>query len=237
MNARDLLSASETTAARQGVFHEQVLEHCTTADVPHLSIEHARLHDLTIIPVRDGENVEQWYAEAVIFGSGRPTMILPETPRRERAPSLDTVAVAWDFNRPAARAVADALPLLERAKRVRVVTVTNEKTIGSTRSGAELAKHLARHGVEIVGATLRLKGGASARCWRPMWPPRMPTSWSWALSGTRGSARSFSAAQPRASWPALPSRCSCHIRSTSAGGKRVLSRAAEACRYEHLPPG
>src|SRR5215208_1468980 len=46
MNARDLLSAFESTATRQDVFHEQVLEHCTTADVPDLLIEHARLHDL-----------------------------------------------------------------------------------------------------------------------------------------------------------------------------------------------
>ncbi|MCI3953839.1 MAG: Universal stress protein UspA, partial [Burkholderiales bacterium] len=67
-----------------------------------------------------------------------------------RAPSLDTVAIAWDFSRPAARAVADALPLLERAKRVRVVTVVNEKDIASRRSSAELARHLARHGIDIV---------------------------------------------------------------------------------------
>jgi nucleotide-binding universal stress UspA family protein len=39
---------------------------------------------------------------------------------------------------------------LERAQRVVVVTVTNEKVIDTKRSGAELAKHLARHGVEVV---------------------------------------------------------------------------------------
>jgi nucleotide-binding universal stress UspA family protein len=40
--------------------------------------------------------------------------------------------------------------MLEKAKRVRVVTVTNEKVIDTKRSGEELAKHLARHGVQVV---------------------------------------------------------------------------------------
>src|SRR5206468_337750 len=61
---------------------------------------------------------------------------------------LLAVIVAWDFSRPATRAVADAMPILEKAKRVCVLTVTKEKVIDTRRSGAELAKHLARHGVD-----------------------------------------------------------------------------------------
>ena len=89
-------------------------------------------------------------AEAIIFGSGLPTMILPQVRKRAGEFALNTVVVAWDFGRPAARAVADALPLLEKAKRVFVLTVTNEKVIDTKRSGAELAKHLARHGVNVT---------------------------------------------------------------------------------------
>ena len=51
---------------------------------------------------------------------------------------------------PAARAVADAIPLLEKAKRVHILTVTNEKAIDSNRSSAELARNLARHGIDVV---------------------------------------------------------------------------------------
>jgi len=68
------------------------------------------------------------------------------------------VVVAWDFSRPAARAVADALPLLEKAKQVYVVTVSNEKAIESRRSGTELAKHLKRHGVDAVLDTVDAAG-------------------------------------------------------------------------------
>jgi nucleotide-binding universal stress UspA family protein len=66
--------------------------------------------------------------------------------------------VAWDFSRPATRAVADAMPILEKAKRVCVLTVTNEKSIDTRRSGAELAKHLARHSVEVVLDEVDAKG-------------------------------------------------------------------------------
>jgi nucleotide-binding universal stress UspA family protein len=59
---------------------------------------------------------------------------------------------------PAARAVADALPLLTRAKRVHIVTVSNEKRIDTRRSGPELARHLARHGVDVILETVDAAG-------------------------------------------------------------------------------
>jgi nucleotide-binding universal stress UspA family protein len=68
------------------------------------------------------------------------------------------VIVAWDFSRPATRAVADAMPILEAAKRVCVLTVSNEKAIDTRRSGPELAKHLSRHGVEVVLDEIDAKG-------------------------------------------------------------------------------
>jgi hypothetical protein len=42
------------------------------------------------------------------------------------------------------------MSILQRAKKVRVVTVTNEKRIETRRSGPELARHLASHGVEVI---------------------------------------------------------------------------------------
>jgi nucleotide-binding universal stress UspA family protein len=84
-----------------------------------------------------------------MFGSGRPTLILPQKPR-SRPFELGTVAVAWDFSRAAARAVSDAMPLLEKAKRVRVVTVLNEKRLDRKHSAEELSKNLSRHGIDVV---------------------------------------------------------------------------------------
>ena len=95
------------------------------------------------------EAYDQWYAEAVIFGSGKPTLVLPERPRA-RPFELNTAVVAWDFSRAAARAIADAIPILEKAREVRIVTVANEKVLDSKHSAEELAKNLSRHGIDVI---------------------------------------------------------------------------------------
>jgi nucleotide-binding universal stress UspA family protein len=146
-NAQDLLAAFEAAAQKSGLLHEIVLERCLTSEVPDLLVEYARLRDLTIVPVP--ESYDQWYAEAVIFGSGRPTLVIPEAPS-SKAVELNRVLVAWDFSRAAARAVSDAIPILEKAPEVCILTVTNEKAIPSKRSSYELAKNLSRHRIDVV---------------------------------------------------------------------------------------
>ncbi|MFB6451085.1 universal stress protein [Bradyrhizobium tunisiense] len=146
-NVNALLAAFEASAVKAGVRHETIIEQCATADEAAMLVDYAKLRDLTIMAVPEFH--ERWHAEEVIFGSGRPTLILPATPRPRRF-RLDAVCVAWDFSRTAARAVSDALSLLERAKTVRVVTVTNEKALDSKHSAEELGKNLARHGIEVV---------------------------------------------------------------------------------------
>lgn len=149
-NAKTLLTAFQDAAEKRGVFQDRILERCLTSEAPGVLVEYARLRDLTIVPVPVGDYFDQWYAEAIIFGSGHPTLVLPHTRKRAGAFALDVVAVAWDFSRPAARAVADALPLLEKAKKVHVLTVANEKVIESRRPTAEFAKYLGRHDVDVV---------------------------------------------------------------------------------------
>lgn len=143
-NAQNLLTSFESAAETAGLLHENLLRRCYTSDT---FVEYARLRDLTIVSVP--ESHDQWYAEAVIFGSGKPTLALPERPRTQSF-ELNTVLVAWDFSRTAARAIADAVPVLEKAKRVQVVTVFNEKALGTTHSAEEVAKNLSRHGVNVT---------------------------------------------------------------------------------------
>jgi nucleotide-binding universal stress UspA family protein len=157
-NAQQLLTAFQGVAEKSGVFQERILEQCLTSEVPDIFIEYARLRDLTIVPVPEGDYIDQWYAESIIFGSGRPTVVLPHTRKQTGSFALDTVIVGWDFSRPATRAIADAMPILEKAKRVCVLTVIKEKSFDTRRSGAELAKHLARHGVDVVLDEIDAKG-------------------------------------------------------------------------------
>src|SRR5215467_482089 len=157
-NAQQLLAAFQDAAEKRGIFQDRISEHCLTSEVPELLVEYSRLRDLTIVPVPEGDYLHQWYAESVIFGSGRPMVVLPHVRKRTGTFALDTVIVAWDFSQPATRAIADTMPILEKAKRVCVLTVTKEKAIGTRRSGAELAKHLARHGVDVVLDEVDAKG-------------------------------------------------------------------------------
>jgi nucleotide-binding universal stress UspA family protein len=63
--------------------------------------------------------------------------------------TLERVVVCWDGGRTAARAIADALPLLVRAKQVEVVVVTEPRK-SSEVDDTHMAEHLARHGVPAV---------------------------------------------------------------------------------------
>ncbi len=149
-NARALIEAFESAAAKRGVPHEHYVEACENAQVPDIVTEYARLSDVTLIPVGHEAGFQQFIAETVIFHAGRPVIVLPTPPKRAASGAFERIGVAWDFSRPAARALADAIPLLQNAKTVRVVTVTDEKEIETRRSGAELARHLSFHGIEVV---------------------------------------------------------------------------------------
>ena len=85
--------------------------------------------------------------EAALFESGRPVLIVPYI--QKAGLKLDRAMVCWDGSRNAARAIADALPLLARAKAVEVVIVTGEPGKERRDRGADIAHHLARHGLKV----------------------------------------------------------------------------------------
>lgn len=159
-NAQDLLATFESTAQKSGVAHEIVLDRCLSSEVPDVLVEYARFRDLAIVPVP--ESYDPWYAEAIIFGSGRPTIVLPEA-SAAREFGLNRVLIGWDFSRAAARAVSDAIPIMEKAREVCILTVTNEKVIPSRRSSSELAKNLSKHGIDVVVEEVDAAGRAIGR--------------------------------------------------------------------------
>jgi nucleotide-binding universal stress UspA family protein len=112
---------------------------------------HARYVDLVILGQRNPESedaaFERMRPEQVTLASGRPILIIPYAGRF--AALGRNVLVAWNASREAARAVADAMPLLAMAETVTVLSV--DPQIGpdaqSELPGADIALHLARHGV------------------------------------------------------------------------------------------
>ena len=109
----------------------------------------ARRFDLAIVGQvePDGSPVQAMVCESTLFESGRPMIIVPYV---QMAPlKLDRIMVCWDGSRPAARAIADAMPLLKRAKNVEVVSVTSERGKQDEIGGADMGHHLARHGLKV----------------------------------------------------------------------------------------
>jgi nucleotide-binding universal stress UspA family protein len=62
---------------------------------------------------------------------------------------LDRVMVCWDGSRAAARAVADAMPFLHKAKQVEIVIIATGRPKSDEVPGADLGQHLARHGLKV----------------------------------------------------------------------------------------
>lgn len=87
--------------------------------------------------------------EAALFKTGRPVLVVPYAvaPRPPRH-----AVIAWNASREASRAVHDALPLLALMDRVTVLVVEPEANPGQhgEEPGADIARHLARHGLEVV---------------------------------------------------------------------------------------
>ncbi|WP_188311867.1 universal stress protein [Salinarimonas soli] len=150
--ARELVAAFEAEAAARGLAHEARVAPANTVQTPALIRDHARLSDLAILPLGPTPDFRNIVAETVIFEAGRPVLVVPEA--AGRAPALDHVVLAWDFGRPAARALADALPLLRRAGRVEVVAVETGGPAASSRTGDDLLRHIAHHGVAGTFTTI-----------------------------------------------------------------------------------
>lgn len=107
----------------------------------------ARTRDLTLVAIGPAVQADRDLAEAVLFGSGRPVLVYPEGAEIAPADGFDTIAIAWDGSARAARAVADALPILKRARAVRIFTALGDKPQAVKGAAAELVRHLAAHGI------------------------------------------------------------------------------------------
>jgi nucleotide-binding universal stress UspA family protein len=143
--AQAALEAVAQRAREVGVSIETVMLDLATGAVGTEVSRLARYFDATVLQQPDPAGPETGdLIEAVLFGSGRPVLIVPFS---QAAFHLRTVVVAWDEGRPAARAVADALPLLAMAERVEVVTVGDLRR-DPNRHSSNMVRHLARHGIE-----------------------------------------------------------------------------------------
>jgi nucleotide-binding universal stress UspA family protein len=155
--------SSERAHAVRSMFDRFVLQHdvilsearpgagCATASFAavtgreeDLVAQQARLADLTVVPHPDaGEDVSSSDAlHAVLFDSGRPVLISPQT-----APATigTRICMGWNGTAESASAVFAALPWLQRAEAVRILSADGYQRRGP--AAPDLAAYLALHDV------------------------------------------------------------------------------------------
>jgi len=139
----------EESARRQGVSAESHRLDANFAGAGEQFATLARRFDLSVVTQAEPRKVvpEGMIIEAALFDSGRPVLAVPYI--QKTGLTLDRVMVGWDGSRNAARAVGDAMPFLTRAKAVEVVMVTAERAKSDEMPGADIAHHLARHGLNV----------------------------------------------------------------------------------------
>lgn len=145
-------------ALRQRFAHAEVPVEVRVADAvsvfpQNTATMHARHADLTVLPAMPRDGAESMlvhdHFHDLLRHSGRPVLVVPADSKAQLPPRR--VVVAWKPTAQAARAVGDALPFLQAAELVSVVVI--DPKIGEAAYGAEpgadIAAHLARHGVKV----------------------------------------------------------------------------------------
>jgi nucleotide-binding universal stress UspA family protein len=120
--------------------------------VPYL-VQYARTADLVILGKAEsnGRNI----AHDVVFGGGVPVIVVPPV---EHDGIGQRVAIAWNGSREAARAVKDALPILERAASVTILCVNQLAAGQNAQPGDDLARALRSHGIDAAVDNVVRKG-------------------------------------------------------------------------------
>ena len=113
---------------------------------------YARLFDITALgmhehPDAPGQSHIEIYPDRVTFDSGRPVMIFPAGYRG--SVFNNKAVVAWDGGRAAARALADAMNILETEVSVEIVSV-GRAPLADSLPGIDVATVLARHDVSVT---------------------------------------------------------------------------------------
>ena len=117
----------------------------------------ARHFDLTILAQpRERNGEDALMAESALLESGRPVLFVPHI--QSRPPKIGRVVVAWDGSRTAARALADAQGILEKAGAIDVVSIADPRLGYKELPGFNITRHLARHGLNAELKRLPMSG-------------------------------------------------------------------------------
>jgi nucleotide-binding universal stress UspA family protein len=142
----NLKAAFEAALAREGIMGEWRQVEGTTPEILAL---HGRYADLLVLGQDDPESDSADLLETVLFDSGRPVLAIPFAGNFKSIGKR--VLVGWNASREATRALHDALPLIAKAENTTVFLANPKRGLGAhgEEPGADIARHLARHGLKV----------------------------------------------------------------------------------------
>jgi nucleotide-binding universal stress UspA family protein len=146
--ARDAISRFEAGVKKAGIASETRQLDATFGGAATLFAQVARRFDISVVAQAQREQgaTDELIIEGALFESGRPVIVVPYI--QKSGLTLERVLACWDGGRTAARAIADAMPFLERAKAVDLVIVAEERKNDEI-TGVRMSEHLTRHGVAV----------------------------------------------------------------------------------------
>jgi nucleotide-binding universal stress UspA family protein len=164
-DAQESVDQFHERAAAAGVEADVLKLECPEGDAAAKLSRVARVYDLSILrqanPDSDNTAFVAGLSEEVMFSSGRPVLYMPYIGAHQIP--FKRGLIAWDGSRSSARAVHDALPLLENMDQVTILVINSNKTEPSSDGvmpGEGLSRHLHRHG--ISSEIQRLQRGDSS---------------------------------------------------------------------------
>ena len=115
-----------------------------------------RVFDITVLSRPDANTIglHNRAIESGLFESGRPILLSPPVPPKDIATN---VMIHWNCSTEQARATAAAMPLLQEAKRVTVLTVSGGQGVPGP-TAEQLLTHLQRNGIAAKPMTVGLEG-------------------------------------------------------------------------------
>ena len=147
--ANEAVARFEALAKQAGVMTESQMIDVAPGHVGDTFGRLARSFDLSVIRQAEPNKAEQEVPiiEGALFESGRPVIVVPYI--QTQSAIFDRVMVGWDGSRTAARAIGDAMPVLERAKMIEIFTVVAGPTKNTELPGIDIGQHLSRHGLKV----------------------------------------------------------------------------------------
>jgi nucleotide-binding universal stress UspA family protein len=150
MQKHDVPRSTETTESLSFGWLDDVSEGESFID------SYGRVFDVIVMNRRDAHSspLHDRAIESGLFESGRPILLSPPSPPPQIATN---VLIAWNCSTEQARAIALAMPLLQKADRITVLTVIGGTEVPGP-SAEQLIRYLQRNGIVAAPMKVELDG-------------------------------------------------------------------------------